>query len=217
MKKRNISLLLIISILLVYKNTYAFDSNNYKNRSVCEKYELAGFHTNGDIVNIGCYNSYEEAKNAMKANGADDLAIMTKVSGKTKIIDANVALLDLSVNPETLTYFYTNSELTGSAYTYMDTGSLYGGVDGTHIETGYSNTYGVWTAKVKIGNFTGWIKQSTYEIVPLNWIKSSSSYTVTNNDIKHNYVSKIQNNYNGSNGRYIGPKPEMLSPGTYYS
>ena len=153
----------------------------------------------------------------MKNNGADDLAIMTKVAGKTKIIDANVALLDLSVNPETLTYFYTNSNLTGSSYTYMDTGSLYGGVDGAHMDTAYSNAKGVWTAKVKTGNFTGWISQTTYEIVPITWVKSKSSYTVTNNDIRHNYVAKIQNTYNGSSGRTIGPKPEMLSNGTYYS
>ena len=47
-----------------------------------------------------------------------------------KIIDANQALLDLSVNPEQLTYFYEDSGLTSRKYTYMDTGSLYGDVDG---------------------------------------------------------------------------------------
>ena len=46
----------------------------------------------------------------MTENGAKDLAILGRVGGITKIIDANMALLDLSVNPETLTYFYTNKE-----------------------------------------------------------------------------------------------------------
>ncbi len=212
--------LLIISLLTLFfmsvKDVYAFDSNNYKSRSLCGTFEVAGFHSDGTIVKVGCYNNYSEAKSAMKSNGANDLAIMTKVAGSTKIIDANVALLDLSVNPETLTYFYTNSNLTGSSYTYMDTGSLYGGVDGVLMDSAYSSS-GIWTAKVRIGNFTGWIGQSTYEVVPITWVKSSSSYTVTASDIRHNYVAKIQNTYSGSSGRTIGPKPSMLNAGTYYS
>ena len=215
MKKKLIFATIIASAFLCTKNVYAFDSNNYKNKSLCGNYEVAGFHSDGVIDPVKCTNSYEEAKNWMKSNGANDLAIMTKVNGQTKIIDANVALLDLSVNPETLTYFYTNQNLTGSSYTYMDTGSLYGGVDGAHMESAYSSAG--WVAKVKTGNFTGWIKASTYEIVPITWVKSKSSYTVTNDSIRHNYVAKIQNTYNGSAGSTIGPKPEMLGTGTYYS
>lgn len=216
--KNNIKIIILLMITFFsFKNVYAFDVNNYRYRNLCGNFELSAFYENGNIETIGCYSNYEEAKNVMKSNGTDNLAIMTKVSGSTKIIDANVALLDLSVNPETLTYFYTNSNLTGSAYTYMDTGSLYGGVDGAHMESSYSSNKGVWTAKVRIGNFTGWISQAAYEIVPITWVKSSSSYTITNNDIRHNYVAKIQNIYTGSGGRTIGPKPEMLNPGTYYS
>lgn len=217
MKKKHLILVAIMAtITFASKDVHAFSSNDYRYRSLCGTYEVAGFHADGVIDKVACYNNYEDAKRFMKENGADDLAILNKVGGTTKIIDANVALLDLSVNPETLTYFYTNSELTGSAYTYMDTGSLYGGVDGAHIETAYSNTNNTWVAKVKIGNFTGWIKQSAYEIVPITWVKSSSSYTVTD-EIKHNYVAKIQNYYSGSSGRVIGPKPDMLDKGTYYS
>ena len=64
----------------------------------------------------------------MKNNGADDLAVMTKINGKTTIVDANVALVDLTVNPSALTYYYTNPE-DYNDFTYMDNGSLYGGVD----------------------------------------------------------------------------------------
>ena len=215
-KKVLITSVAMFSVFMFNKNVYAFSSNDYKYRDICGNYEVAEFNEDGSIVQKSCHNNYESAKENMKKEGKDNLAILSKVGNETKIIDANVALLDLSVNPETLTYFYTNSELTGSAYTYMDTGSLYGGVDAAHIQTDYSNTYGTWTAKLKIGNFTGWIKQSAYEIVPITWVKSSSSYTVTD-DIKHNYVAKIQNEYNGSSGRIIGPKPEMLDKGKYYS
>ena len=207
----------IFVLFFISKSVYAFDVNNYKDKYLCGNFEVAGFHSDGVIDPVACKSSYNEAKSWMRSNGAKDLAIMTKVNGKTKIIDANVALLDLSVNPDTLTYFFSNSELTGSAYTYMDTGSLYGGVDGAHIESGYSNAKGVWTAKVRIGNYTGWITQNAYEIVPITWINSSSSYDVTEEYIRHNYVAKIQNYYSGSSGRVIGPKPTMLSVGKYYS
>ena len=208
--------LLILCILLCPKDTYAFSSDNYQNKSLCGNYEVAGMHSDGVIDPVACLNTFEDAQAWMRNNGADDLVVFGKVAGKTKILDANLALVDLSVNPETLTYFYTDKEKT-SSYTYMDTGSLYGGVDGAFMGGSYSNAHGRFVAKVKIGNFTGWVLDSTYEIVPLTWVKSSSSYTVTNEDIKHNYVNKIQETYNGSRGSIIGPKPDMLSVGTYYS
>ena len=217
MKKKILLLVLSVFCIIIFpKETYAFSSENYKNKSLCGNYEVAGMHSDGVIDPVACLNTFEEAQAWMKNNGADDLVVFGKVAGKTKILDANLALVDLSVNPETLTYFYTDKEKT-SSYTYMDTGSLYGGVDGALISAGYSNAHGRFVIKVKIGNFTGWILDSTYEIVPLTWVKSSSSYTVTNEDIKHNYVNKIQETYTGSRGSIIGPKPEMLSPGTYYS
>lgn len=209
--------LVVLGILLYPKDTYAFSQANYEYKSLCGNFEVAGMHTDGVIDPVGCFNTFDEAKNFMRSNGADDLVVFGKVAGKTKILDANVALLDLSVNPTALTYFYTNSNLTGSSYTYMDTGSLYGGVDGALLDSSYSSTKGVYTAKVKIGNFTGWISQEAYEVVPVTWVKSSSSYTVTDESIKHNYVNKIQETFTGSKGSIIGPKPDMLSSGTYYS
>ena len=210
-------LLFIITIYFISTtNTFAFSSSNYSSRGLCGSYELSSFKSNGSINAVGCYSDYYSAKAAMQQNGADDLAIMTKVGSTTKIIDANVALLDLSVNPTALTNFYKDSNLT-SAHTYMDTGSLYGGVDGVLIDSAYSNLKGKWVAKVQIGALTAWIPSEAYEVVPITWIKSSSSYTVTNESIRHNYVAKIQNTYSGSAGSTIGPKPSMLSTGTYYS
>ena len=217
MKKKNVFIAIIFAIIFFNaKNVYAFDVNNYRYKNLCGNYEVAGFHTDGVIDPVGCFGTFTEAKTWMVSVGADDLAIMSKVNGETKILDANVALLDLSVNPETLTYFY-NNVTTNSAYTYMDTGSLYGGVDGAHMDSAYSDAKKKWMARVRVGNYTGWIEQQAYEIVPITWVKSLSSYTVTNSDIRHNYVAKIQNTYGGSNGSTIGPKPEMLSAGTYYS
>ena len=217
MKKKLFFLTILFTCIFTCKNVYAFDVNNYKYKSLCGNYEVAGFHGDGYIDPVACFSNYDEAKAFMKNNGADDLAILTYFDGGNKIIDANMALLDLSVNPTQLTYFYENSELTSRQYTYMDTGSLYGGVDGGFLDSAWSNAKGKWVARVRIGNFTGWIPAEAYEIVPITWIKSYSHYTVTDDIIRHNYVTKIQNEYRSSGGNTIGPKPEMLDPGVYYS
>lgn len=204
--------IIFIGIIIFPKDTYALSASEYQTRNNCQnKFELAGAHTDGIADFVGCYNSYNEAKTAMVNNGASDLIIFDSTSGSTKIVDANNALLDLSVNPETLTYFYETKELNTRKYTYMDTGSLYGGVDGALLDVNYNKS-----VKVMIGGLSAWIKNGTFEIVPLNWVKSSSSYTV-NNSIRHNYVAKIQNTYSGSAGSTIGPKPDQLATGTYYS
>ena len=106
MRKR---LLLITTFIITIfcfniREVDAYSIDNYYNRNLCGAFELAGFHSDGEIVAVGCYNTYDEAKKVMVENGADDLAIMTWLSGAVRIIDANVALLDLSVNPDTLTF-----------------------------------------------------------------------------------------------------------------
>ena len=131
-------------------NVQAFSSSDYYNKDLCGTYEVAGFHADGVIDPVDCYGTYEEAKQFMTENGADDLAIMTKVNGATRIVDANVALLDLSVSPQALTYFYRDANLSSDTYTYMDTGSLYGGVDGYLLQT-VINSDGVWVGKVLTG------------------------------------------------------------------
>ena len=217
MKKKMLLTILFSSLFLLNTTkVHAFSSSNYEYRSLCGNFEVASFRSDGSIVTIGCHNTYEQARNAMRNDGATDLAIMTKVNGRTKIIDANAALVDLTIPPD-LTYFYNNSELSGSAYTYADTGSLYGGVDGAFIDSAYSNYKNAWVAKIKTGDYTGWIHQNYYEIVPITWVKSASTYTVTDSDIRHNYVAKIQNYYSGKSGSTIGPKPDVLKAGTYYS
>ena len=218
MKKKLLQSLFCLTLFFTFKNVYAFDVNNYAYRDLCEVFEVAGFHADGYIDRVACFNNFQDAQTFMRQNGADDLAIMTHDrDGKVKIVDANMALLDLSVNPEQLTYFYENSELTSRQYTYMDTGSLYGGVDGGLLDVSYSGAKSQWTAKVRTGNFTGWIGEASYEIVPITWLRSYSFYTVTSDSIRHNYVTKIQNDYRSSGGSTIGPKPDMLSEGTYYS
>ncbi len=216
--RKKLLILFVFFSLFTFKSVFAYSVDNYRYRNLQGKYEVARFNSNGSIDHIASFNDYDSAKNRMVQDGGNGTAVLTNTSSGVKIIDANVALLDLSVSPpDAITYFYENSELSGYSFTYMDTGSLYGSVDGIHMETGYSNSNGCWTAKVKVSDYVGWITQDYYEIVPVTWVKSSSSYMVTNDSIRHNYVAKIQNTYGGNAGSTIGPKPDMLSAGTYYS
>ena len=69
-------LLMTTFILTIFcfniKEVDAYSANNYSNRNLCAAYELAGFHSDGVIAQVGCYASYDEAKKVMKENGADD-------------------------------------------------------------------------------------------------------------------------------------------------
>ena len=196
----------VFGMFIVPNNVFAAD---YSSRHVCSKYEVAVANSNDTITKVGCYSSYSDAKNAMNNNSSDNTIIIDEGS-TPKIIDAKYALVDLTVN--NLTYFYESSSLTTRQYTGVNTSSSYGGVDAAFIDVDSSN----YSAKVKIANFTGWIGKDNYQIVPLAWVKSSSSYTVGNEYIKHNYISNV-NSSSSNGGRVIGPKPDMLNAGTYYS
>lgn len=217
MKKRRLFLILtIFTILFTCKNVYAFDKNNYKYRELCGNFEVAGFHSDGGIQSVSCFGTFNEAKQFMKNNGASDLAIMTKVNGLTKIVDANQALVDLTEGPTQLTYYYIKDSLNSRRYTYMFNHGKYRGGDAGLLDTSYSADSHIYMAKVEIADFTGWVAQDDYEIVPLTWVKSASSYTVTESSISHNLITRVQD----SPSYYsleIGPKPTMLNKGFYYS
>lgn len=204
MKKRYYFIVLVLVFIFIPKNTYALTPSQYANRHMCSKFELAGAHTDGVADKVGCYNTYNDAKRAMTSNGASDLIIFDETGATTKIVDAQYGLVDFTLTPNSLIYFYESSSLNTRQYMAINPHG-YGADDGAFIEINPSN----YAAKVKVVNFTGWIGKNDYVIVPLNWVKTSASYNITNDSIRHNY--------NSSSGRTIGPKPEMLNTGTYYS
>lgn len=218
MKKKLLffTLLTILSFLYI-TDTYAYDQNNYASRALCGNFEVALFKADGTIETKSCHSNYDEANAAMKADGNKDLAVLGKWDGRTKIFNANAALVDLT-GPTTTFYIYPDSQIKkDTEHTYMYGGSGYGGVDAPLLAIGYSSDANTFTAKIKISGYAGWIRLGIVEIVPLVWVKSSNSYTVTDETIRHNYVLKVQENYSGSSGSTIGPKPTMLNPGNYYS
>lgn len=216
MKKKYLAIISILTILSFNKNIYAFDVNNYKDKSLCGNYEVAGFHSDGVIDPVYCTSSYDEAKSLMENNGARDLAIMTKVNGKTKIIDVNYGLVRLNMHQNNVnTYIYDNSNLTNQYkwQKFYFNGSY--GEDGGFLGTSHDS--GQWAAHIRIADTTGWVGEKDYELIPITWLKSSSSYTVNSESISHNEVSDITVSNSAKAKRAIGPKPTMLATGTYYS
>ncbi len=215
--KINYKLIIFLAsfFFLMPHSIYALTKSEYASRNICGegKYELAGAHTDGVAAHVGCYNNFYEAHNAMVANGADDLIIFERKNGVTSLVDAQYALMDLTVNPVAITYYFADERDETRPNNYMDNGSLYGGVDGAYLSVNIPNK----VAHLKTAGYDGWVNPGDYEIVPLNWVKSSTSYTITNDYIRHNYASKIQNTYQGNSGRIIGPKPTGIENGTYYS
>lgn len=212
MKKK---FLFIFIMLLFNINVWALksDSSELINRNVCPNYELALANSDDSITSISCYDTYDLAKVAMDENTDPSVIILERINDKVEVVDAKYALvyLDMGIKDK-LTYVYNNASFS-SQLTYMYNSSSYGGTDGALLEINYSNK----AAKIKISGVTGWIKNDTYKVIPINWVKSNSYYSVTNSDIIHYYAKNIENSGYTLSSRKLGPKPSMIDVGKYYS
>ena len=217
MKKKSMILCILLSVFMINpKNVFAFDVNTYRSRNTCGNYEVAGFHSDGEIVTVYCKNTFEEAVEAMHNNGADDLAVMTRVSNGTKIVAANLGIVDLNVNGNNTVSYYRNSNETGY-YTYMNHSNW--GSDAALVKTEkvqFGDNY-KHNARVRISDFEGWVDQDNYEILPITWVVSTSYYNVDAGGISHVYTLTPKGGNSGNVYNTIGPKPEMLNNGRYYS
>ena len=216
MYKKILLILIVIFTMCIYTNTYATDYTSYKNRTLCGTFEVANATSDGKLTKVACYSNYNDARSKMESVNGEGTVVLTKIGSVVRIIDANYALVDLSYNPESLSYVYEKNTLTSRKYTYINTLDTSMGIDAAFMDTVYSSskTYAI---KVRFAGITGWMRIADVEILPLPWVKASSSYTVTSSTIKHNYVNRPSKSYTGTAGRVIGPKPDMLSAATYYS
>lgn len=210
-------ILLIIILFLVCLSTkvFATTSSDYQYWKPCDTYEVSEATASGGLNEIGCYKDFDSAKQAMIASGNDNAVVVTVYNGKLKIVAANYALVDMSYSSSQTAYVYEKSSLQGRKYTYIHTLDTCMGIDAALSDT--TKTSSTYSAKVTFAGLTGWMDINDIEITPLIWTKAASSYTVTSTDIRHNYVNRPAFEYNGTAGRTIGPKPEMLNPGKYYS
>ena len=205
--------LILFVVLSFSMNVYALgrNSSELKNRSLCEKIELAKANSDGSLTKVNCYTDYNTAKNKMDELEDNTLVILERSNSVTKIIDAKYALVYLD-RGDKLTYLYSGSNLKTNI-TYMDNYSSYGAPDAAFIEINYSNK----AAKIKIGGATGWVKNGEYIIIPTTWLKSWSYYKVTDNGLYHYYAKDIENSGYSQANRLIDLKPEYLENGNYKS
>ncbi len=194
-------------------NVYAYrrDSNELKNRNVCEKIELAKANSDGTITKINCYSDYNSAKAKMNESEERDLIILERSNSVTKIIDAKYALLYLDHGDKN-TDVYNNSSFS-SSITYMNNYSRYGATDAALLEINYSNK----AAKMKIAGVVGWIKNGNYYIVPISWLKSFSYYKVTDTKLYHYYAGDIENTGYSQDYKLLDDKPSFLEKTNYKS
>ena len=45
------------------KTVYAYSASDYEQKNLCGNFEVDGMHSDGVMVQVGCFGSYEEAKN----------------------------------------------------------------------------------------------------------------------------------------------------------
>ena len=219
--KKNLSIyiyLTIIYFILISSNIdiFALSIEEVNKRNVCNtlSYELAYANYDGSLDTKSCYATYEEAKTNMDSLPEDNLVILERKNNVTQIINAKYAFIDYDQKYRSITNVYKTLKGTKS-FTYIAGGNS---DDAPLLDFDYSSR----RIKFKLSGLTGWMDKydsngaKQYDIIPLNWVKSTGYYEVNNENIIHAYVSNLFNT-GKTNKRSLGPKPSMLNPGKYYS
>lgn len=199
-------------------DVFALSVAEIKSRDVCNTniYEVAYANIDGSLENRSCHANYEEAKNSMNNSEDADLVILERKNNVTSIIDAKYAMVDYDQKVGITTNIYKGLHDT-KAFTYIVGGSS---DDAPLLDFDYSSR----RIKIRLSGLSGWIDKNDssgnnqYDIIPLNWVKTTAYYNVTNDYISHVIVSNMfGNNSTKSYPITLGPKPNMLSTGKYYS
>jgi len=215
--KKIIIIISFVMSLFLFTNVSALthDSKELKERKVCSNYELAIAKSDGSIETVTCHEDYLSAKASMATNNEKDLIIINESSTNSEIVDAKYALLYLDRGGSVTTNIYPYStHKSNTEDNYMNNSSTYGGTDAAMIEYDNENS----SYKIKISGDRGWIKASdVVAVVPLAWVKTASYYKITSSDIYHYFASNIQKSGYSQMSLRLGPKPNDISIGSYYS
>lgn len=222
--KKIFSMILLITILFLNTNVFALSPNEVKVRgTVCteegKQIELALAKENGTLVTKTCFDTYQNAKKEMD-NLQDEEGSTFVIIEDGMIIDAEYALIDYDQTSDTkYTNVYSDKDLK-TRITYIKTTASTSD-DAVMLELDYTTK----RIKMKVNDMVGWIPKYEYEgtktnilydIVPISWVKSANYYEVTEEKIIHQLPGNIYGN-KSAEPLPIGPKPEMLEVGIYYS
>ena len=215
--KKNMLLFGLISLFLVFPNLSVNALRPYEitNRNECDgKIEIALAKTDGNLDHISCHDNYDQAKQAMYNDSREDLVIIEN----GMIIDAKYALIDYDQDYAAADTAYANVYTSSTSW---DTNGVYIRSDQPDDAVVLDYDYNTKRVKIKVSGTVGWLAKTngsntTYDIIPLAWVKEPQTYTVANNSITHNFPMSAY----GGRGCYsitIDIKPSMLNDGTYYS
>jgi len=213
---RKIILIVISFVMSLFFVTNAkalsYSSSELKGRKTCSKFELAIAKDDGSIETVSCHDDYLSAKTSMATNNEKNLIILNESSTDSKIIDAKYGMLYLD-RGDKVTNLYTSAS-TSTYSNYMNNDDNYGATEAPLIE--YNSSYNSY--KLKISGYTGWVKGSNVvAVVPLTWVKTTSTYKVTSSSIYHYFAKNIEKSGYSQYSISLGPKPTILNTGTYYS
>ena len=214
MKKSLSFLMFLVVFIFPTSNVSALQPNEIEARIECPIIELAEAKVDGSLVKIECYDNYQAAKDVMNNTQNDNLVIIEKgmiIDSKYAVVDYDVDL-SKSTNGYIDVYVSKNSNTTNGYYLNAGTPD-----EAAMLEVDYDTK----RVKIKVAGLTGWINKydntlKLYDIVPLVWVKTPQSYTVTDNALVHNFPGNVYGN-KGTSSLTIDKKPSMLDKGTYYS
>lgn len=213
--KKIVTIFIFFFVVFSFTEVQALSPSEIRTRvTSCPAFELANAKEDGSLETVGCYESYDAAKQAMNTTPGDGLCI---VQGGM-IIDAKYALIDYD---QTTSLNYINvydNVLLNNVVTYIRGGNsddaVYLGMDP-----------GTGRIRIKVSGVDGYIARyenefykinQLYDIVPLSWVKSPSYYRITDSEIIHILPQNLYGTKN-DNSIIVGRKPDTVNPGTYYS
>lgn len=214
---------LLLVCFLFSDSVQAMSPNEVKVRgNVCgeeKPVELAVANFNGTLTTHGCYKTYKEAKEAMTTS-KDINAEYLVIIENGMIVDAQNALIDYDqLSNLKYTEVYQEKNLNNRITYIASTTST--SDDAALLEVDYATK----RIKIKVSDTVGWIRKYEvessqtnilYDIVPITWAASPSYYKVTDTEIIHYLPGNLYNTKSTSQIT-LGPKPEQLPVGTYYS
>ena len=209
--KKKIMLLFILTFILVMPTYFpkaTVRSGDITSRHECDNFELALARTDG-LDKVQCYNTYDEALNAMKSDNRDDLVIVED----GMVINAKYAVVDYDNDKRNIIYVYNSSTSSSHNGHYILSTSP---DDAVVLDYDY-NTKRI---KIKVSGLTGWIDKkrgtaNVYDVVPLVWADTPQYYQVTSDKLIHNFPGNVYGA--GGSSITIDSKPSMLNEGKYYS
>lgn len=217
MKNKILIALSFMLFLLPTSKVEAMLPNEILTRAECPNIELAEAKTDGTLLKVECYETYQEAKDIMNQTENDNLVIIEK----GVIIDAKYGVVDYEIEYPAADTKYRYIHIYTTSNGTKTSSYIRGGTPDEAALLDYD--YNTKRVKIKIAGIIGWIDKTYrnygtngYDIVPLAWTVTPQSYTVTDNNLIHNFPGNVYGN-KGTSSLTLDRKPTMLEKGTYYS